>query len=646
MLQRFSLLIILLFSFVLVQAQSEWEKNRKPYDLAVDEQEYPLYYMYRAVHYDYKYDDKGSFVCDITYHEIAKVNNEEALQSKNKIYIPMTNVIDVLDIQSRTISASGKTTSLDQNDVKEVKDETKDSGYRIFAVEGAEIGSEIEYRYVKRVNGSVFENLNIQFPYPVKQFDFGLRCPENMEFEFQTINDSLSVQQVDTSETVNEYELSMESIPEFVSEEFSGGEAMEKRIDFKLAYNSNAGRKRLNTYPDAGKRIYESAIDYSKSETKLLKKLLDENNPSNLSAIDRFRLLEHVVKNKYYADKNAPADLEFLLTNGTAHERAFLKLFVGIAKQLGVDYEIVVTSDRTQTRFNEDFDSWSYLNDFLMYLPKTKQYMSPSAVNCRLGLIPGELTATYALFIKPTKIQDFVYPVTRVDYIPEQNYLTDQNNLDIKVQISDDFSSTKVQVDQAFVGNQAGFLKSAISWMDQERKDQMLDEMVRYISQEAKIEKVEVSELNDNYDAWMEPFVISAAFDTEGFIERAGPNFILKVGELIGPQSQLYQEKERKFPVENVSNRSYFREIVVDLPKGYSIQNLESINMNDVVREGDRVIYQFVSSYEIKDNQLYIEISEYYNQIYFPLNRFEEFRKVINAAADWNKVSLIFKRSS
>ena len=33
-------------------------------------------------------------------------------------------------------------------------------------------------------------------------------------------------------------------------------------------------------------------------------------------------------------------------------------------------------------------------------------------------------------------------------------------------------------------------------------------------------------------------------------VERAGSKILVKVGELIGPQSEMYQEKPRQFPVQ------------------------------------------------------------------------------------------------
>ena len=52
---------------------------------------------------------------------------------------------------------------------------------------------------------------------------------------------------------------------------------------------------------------------------------------------------------------------------------------------------------------------------------------------------------------------------------------------------------------------------------------------------------------------------------------------------------------------------------------------------------------EFTSRYEIKNDFLTITCNEYYDEITVPLERYEEFRTVINAAADFNKITLVFE---
>ncbi|MEQ8533165.1 MAG: hypothetical protein RIB86_15025, partial [Imperialibacter sp.] len=84
--------------------------------------------------------------------------------------------------------------------------------------------------------------------------------------------------------------------------------------------------------------------------------------------------------------------------------------------------------------------------------------------------------------------------------------------------------------------------------------------------------------------------------------------------------------------------------IQIHLPPDFLIENADDIDMNVQVEEDARVIYAFKSTHQLQNALLSITIDEFYNEIYFPQERFEEFRKVVNAAADWNKVTLVMKR--
>jgi len=125
-------------------------------------------------------------------------------------------------------------------------------------------------------------------------------------------------------------------------------------------------------------------------------------------------------------------------------------------------------------------------------------------------------------------------------------------------------------------------------------------------------------------------------------VEQAGNRLLFKIGEIIGPQSEMYQEKERQNKVENDYNRSYHRKIRVKLPDGYELKNAEDLKMLVTAENEGIEIYKFSSEYNIKNNELIVDIIEFYSEIYFPKEKFEDFRKVINAAADWNKIILVF----
>jgi hypothetical protein len=60
--------------------------------------------------------------------------------------------------------------------------------------------------------------------------------------------------------------------------------------------------------------------------------------------------------------------------------------------------------------------------------------------------------------------------------------------------------------------------------------------------------------------------------------------------------------------------------------------------------KGKEKLCEFVSSYVIKGNVLDIKIDENYCKTQLPKSVYPAFQKVINAAADWNKVVLVIQK--
>jgi hypothetical protein len=63
-----------------------------------------------------------------------------------------------------------------------------------------------------------------------------------------------------------------------------------------------------------------------------------------------------------------------------------------------------------------------------------------------------------------------------------------------------------------------------------------------------------------------------------------------------------------------------------------------------VVCTYDGTAAEFVSWYKQDGKMITVFIEENYREIRLPLEKFEDFRKVINAAADFNKITLFFER--
>ena len=105
------------------------------------------------------------------------------------------------------------------------------------------------------------------------------------------------------------------------------------------------------------------------------------------------------------------------------------------------------------------------------------------------------------------------------------------------------------------------------------------------------IENKEFEACSDN-----KPFILQTLVQAPGMIENAGNRILVKVGELIGPQAEMYQEKKRMFPIEIEFPHILARKITMEIPEGYRIRNLDDLKINKIFKEEDQVTMGFESN--------------------------------------------------
>ncbi|MTI40371.1 DUF3857 domain-containing protein, partial [Fulvivirga lutimaris] len=245
-----------------------WEEGRKLTTLSDDQKDLPFVYVKYHHQYEYTYEaGTGDLYLYQTEHQIIKVNNDNALARNNRIYIPMHSALDLVDLQARTITKDGRTITFDKSEIKEINDEESGSGFKIFAIEGAELGSEIEYYYTKKSYPSYFGREFYQFSEPLIDGTFLLLSPGNLEFEFKSYNGLTDVN-FDQAEERNIYTLKTEDVAPLKKEEFSAYDNSRLRLEFKLSFNK-ASNRQLFKWNDAAMLLYDQVYIKDKEDEKL-----------------------------------------------------------------------------------------------------------------------------------------------------------------------------------------------------------------------------------------------------------------------------------------------------------------------------------------------------------------------------------------
>lgn len=580
-------------------------------------------------------------------HRVLWLNSDEKIENYNKIYLPYSSNSELKVNKARVIKKNGEIIELDDSKILTAQDEETGKHYKFFAFEGIEKGSFIEYYYVVRRYPRYKGNrITFQTDYPKNNVEFDLYAPNNLVFDFKTYNNTPEVVRDTTSKNKLHWELKMDTVEPLNKEEQSPYNASKKSVIYKLDRNTADNSRDISSYGVVAQNIYSYYYeDYSSKTLNLIKKFIKEaTEGKTLEGEALIRKIEFFVKSNVFINKDGfDTNLDDIITKKVANEAGVLKLYAAIFKTLNIKHEIVITSDRQDLKFDKDFEANNFLTDFLIYFNKTKSYLSPTDLGSRYGYPPAYLTDNYGLFIKEVKVGDFVSGLGKIKYIKPitADKTVDKMIIDVNFE-SENIAQSNIKLDRSMSGYYAMYFQPYIHLIKDKDKNELIEGFAKNINEDVTITQKEV--INDDPELFgIKPIQFKIDFNSEAFVEKAGNKYLFKAGELIGKQIQLYQEKQRVLPVENEFTRSYYRTINITIPEGYKVANLDDINIkNTFNKEGEEWLV-FHSYYELKDNLLVITADEHYRENIIDTENYEDYRTVINSAADFNKLVLVFE---
>lgn len=621
----------------------DWEARRKPMTLTTTEAQNPALILRELRVEEYALDAKRELHLYSLDHHIVRVNTSEGIERYNKIYLPVQDGGKVLSLKARTISPRGEVVEIDAANMKELKDQDGGRGFKIFAVEGLEKGSEIEYLFTRERPANYFGRNYMQDEVPARDVTFELITPEFFTFEARRYPSSTSVVLRDTVQNEKRIvRLALHDVPAAREETFANIKAERQRVEYKMAYSQARGRERLFTWADASQFLYRRVYGWTKDEQKAVDKLLKQ---MALPATNQVVAAEQYIKKNFRPDDSAGEDLAHVITTRTGSEVGMARLYAAIFNRLNITHELVVTSDRTDAAFDKEFDSWNYLDHFVFFFTSTKQWLAPGRPDYRMPLIPAEWTANEALFVRTVKLGSTETAIGSTGFIPTLAADQSPSDLDIAVQFAPNLDKSTVTIRETLGGYHAQQIQPFYGLIPDEKRTEVLQELIKSNVPDATFQQIKATNIETGLNPLEKPFIVDATVESVALLDRAGPKYLFKVGTLLGPQSELYQADDRQYDVENDFNRRYNRTITFELPAGYQVRNLNDLNVDISAGPTDKgPEYLFKSSYEQQGQKVIVTIREYYRQIRWPKKDFEAFRGVVNAAANFNKVVLVLEK--
>ena len=360
---------------------------------------------------EFHFNEDQNLVEYMLEHNVLWLNSDEKIEGYNKIYLPHSNTSRLLVTKARVITPDGEIKELDESKVLTAKDDETGRQYKYFAFEGVEKGSIIDYYYVvERKPDYNGKRLSFQASFDKKNIDFDLYAPANLEFEFKSYNGLPEVEKDEELEGKLHWQISAESLAGLEREELSAYEASRASVIYKLDRNTTAGVYDISSYAKVSQNVY--GFYYGKQSRRIEKELekLSKSISKKESDLEKLRDLEYLIKTEFYvaeASGEGLGDLETILEKKVASETGIIKLYTALFKHMGISHELVFTSDRTELKFDKDFEAQNFLTDVLFYFPELDLYMSPVEMGSRIGYPPATLTDNYGLFVKEVVVGDF-----------------------------------------------------------------------------------------------------------------------------------------------------------------------------------------------------------------------------------------------
>ncbi len=592
------------------------------------------------------YNEKDKLESYLIFHKTIKVYTQKEVDQNNKIYIALDDVTEVVDIKAKFISKDNKITEVDKDHIKTIKNLETEGKYKIFAIEGVEPEGVIDFFYILKKIPVLYNGYYMQSETPKLNVNLTISMPINLRMRTKSYNglNDMSYVLVESSGK-RIYTLTSEFIPAFEKEKYAAYKANLQRIEYTMCYNYLISRTRFYTFNEAAQNFYEDMYSVGKQEKKAVKKFISKMDISSKHTIEeKVRKVESYIKTHINLTKKSGASYSLLneiIANKLANSKGFTKLYVNIFKKLEIRIQPLLTCNRNDFEFDKDFDAWNNLSKNLIYFPELRKTLIPDHWAYRLGMIPEEYTDNYALFFKLVKVSDVESFIPEVKRILHPAYQESGDSLFLEVNLTDGFTNTKSNLRRVFTGYSAFQLQPFYEIMNADQKKNVLKRFAGLGIESAKTENI-IVENTQARDFYVKPLIISCELENSGFIEKTGKNLLLNVGEMIGARSESYNPvKERKLEIINDNTRHYYRSIVVHLPKGYKVMNLDELNMNITTKDGDFPTAAFISTATIKGNDLVLENTEYYSKLRYPAMEFDAFKAVINATAEFSKKTLI-----
>jgi hypothetical protein len=597
------------------------------------------------------YDDSGEDVkYHTSFHMQRYLHDAAAVEDFKTIRFGTGSFQQLHYLKARSIAPDGRITELGPDAIKKSEDDSGRENGLYFAFEGLQPGSIIEYAISSQQSSDYRKGyMRFQFDVPVLKTTYDLYGPEDWRFAFKGYN-GLPEPALDTTVTgAVRYWLELDNISglEEESTTYTSAHAMYlvKKLDQlpeKEIYDITNYRTATK---DFHKAIYPELSSKTKKELAALLKKMDLGFARDLE--DKVRTIDRYLHGNFRMAEGGTremAELDNILKTGDCSEFGMQRLYVNVLREAGIDHQVVITCDRTESPFDPEFESYEFLEELVVYVPAIDKYVSPTEMGLGVGYLPPEFMGTHALFIRNIDMNGVFTGIGTIKQIPHLQAEATRHDLKIDVALSDDGELATIDVENGLFGYYARYVQNFQQYYPEDQRKELMHGFLGYLMEGAREHDLKVEYAEAKWFG-VKPYTMKGKVVTPMFTTSVGDEVMVKVGDLIGPQMEMYQEKQRKLPVNADFNRAYDRKINIKLPSGWKCSDLQPMSLHKTMEVDGKVMAEFKSTAVEKDGVITVDVVEYYRMCDVPVEHYEAYRSVINAAADFNKRTLLIAKN-
>ena len=565
--------------------------------------------------------------------KINRINNP----LDNEIIISKINVSEIVDVRAKIINQDTIISYGFDEMKKMINSDDSDENYNNYKLPNLDEGDIVEIMYTVKKDFNFNGNKIIEESYPILLSKFIL-IENNFKSNIKIYNSNNSFVSDIIFDGKKSKQIIFNNLNATANEQYSTPIANKIKISYQC-YENRDDVSQIEYWGNLVQNVSE--LFFPKTVNEKAEEILREikngyvkipwNELKIANAID-----EYIKNNFVISDEDDPKlnDIEYILNNKISNDFSIIQVYSSLFKEANIEYEVAISCNRYFLKFDPELFDPNQLREFLIFLPNQEKYISPNRVEYRVSEAPEDLLGNYGIFID----KDLDYYFSEITLF-DQDFSQIKKN--IEVNISRNLNKTKINESRLFSGYWAITNRNYIYLSENEKTDFLVDFFTVNGLDNKKVSNYNIKNFDISHNTYNTPLEITSTISTSDLIEEKEGLTYLKIGKVIGLQSNLFDEKERINPIEINFPNSYDYNIKVNIPRGYKIVDFSELNKSkEYISVDGNSTAKFLSKATVNGNVLNINIKEYYKELRYSKKRYQEFREVINAAAKFYESSV------